>query len=237
MNIALIMAGGIGSRMGSDRAKQLLLLNGIPVLVHTIRSFLACTSINRIVVVCNSSWLLETRRVVMEYLGLSSIEFTIGGKTRQQSVLSGLSFIEGSAASSDIVLIHDAARPFISQRVIEENISAALKSGAACTGIPVFDTIAVGENNLISQVLDRSSLYAMQTPQTFKLGEILTAHRALTEQDAKLITDDVGVILKQGKKPTLVLGDKQGFKITTTADLRYAEFLEESNLQQKGDMA
>lgn len=225
MNVALIMAGGNGARMGADCPKQFLVIDEVPVLVHTIRSFCKVTDISKIVVVCSAQRIEETKTIVAQYSDLPHVEYTLGGNSRRESVLLGLEFLEKCCSADDIILIHDAARPFVSSEIIEANIAAVAQYGSAATVLPVQDTISVSEEGTISAILDRSSLYAMQTPQSFKLCDILSAHKMLSKEDEATVTDDVGVALKYGIRPALVMGDKRNFKITTKEDLIYAQFL------------
>ncbi|EDT79015.1 2-C-methyl-D-erythritol 4-phosphate cytidylyltransferase [Clostridium perfringens] len=220
MNIAIILAGGSGSRMGSDIPKQFIDIYGKPLVIHTIESFDINSNIDYIAVVCKKEW-QEDFMIWTRKFGINKLRWIIdGGKTRQESILNALEKIKEDCNSDDIVLIHDAARPLISQRIIDDNVSMAKKHLAVDTVISSPDTIVNSKDNeTIFNVPLRKELYLGQTPQSFQYGLIYEAHQNARDNKILDATDDCQLILKMQKKVFLVKGDKLNFKITTFEDL------------------
>ena len=218
MNIALIVAAGTGSRMGTNVPKQFLLVNEKPLLVYTVEAFNQNKDIDAIYIVTSSDYLKTVKDWCALYKLNKVINILKGGKSRQESVYLGLKGI--SAKEDDVVLIHDGARPLVDQQIINNNIEAAKKYDAIVTVIKASDTIIHsidGEN--INNVPKRDELYQNQTPQTFKYGLILKGHEYAIENNVPNVTDDAKVALLLGKDVHLVEGSKRNFKITTEEDL------------------
>lgn len=222
MNIALILAAGSGTRMGnSDKPKQFLPLYGKPLLVHTVEAFEMHDEIDAIVVSTNEQYIDQVKIWCKQY-DLSKVKAVVaGGSSRQISVYNGLKGVESiGASSSDIVLIHDSARPLISQKIISSNIAACLKYDAVDTVINATDTIVTSKDgSRISDIPNRQELYQGQTPQTFRFGLILKAHELANTKQIDNVTDDCKLVISMGKEVHLVEGDKLNFKITTFDDL------------------
>ncbi|MGV8980477.1 2-C-methyl-D-erythritol 4-phosphate cytidylyltransferase [Clostridium sp.] len=221
MNIAIILAGGKGTRMGIvDQPKQFIDIYGKPIVVHTIEAFDIHEQIDAIAVVCLKEWHEDIKIWTRKY-ELNKIKWIVdGGETRQESVLNGLKAIEEDISSDDIVVIHDAARPLISHRIIIDNIEGARKYGAVDTVIPASDTIIQSiDNDTISSIPVRKELYLGQTPQSFIYSTIYDAHKKAAKSELQDSTDDCRLVLNYGKKVHLVNGDKLNFKITTMEDL------------------
>lgn len=229
-NIALLLAGGQGLRMGTDVAKQFLPLFDKPVLMYSLLSFQKHAQIDAIYIVCHADWQSQLQVLFEPAYNLSKLKaIVVGGTTRKQSSYLGLKEVAKSYSPNDIVLIHDVARPLVSERVITDNIHSAKKYGACTTAIPVSDTILVSDNQkLIQSVPDRQTMFAAQTPQSFMLSIILAAHMAFEHcEDA---TDDTALLIRQGLSVALVNGDKQNLKITTPEDLEIIkEYLKKAN--------
>ena len=222
MNIALILAAGSGTRMGNaDKPKQFLPIYGKPLMVHTIEAFEAHDEVDAIVIVTNDIYIDQVKVWCKQY-DLSKVKaVTAGGNSRQISVYNGLMAVKEIAESdNDIILIHDAARPLISNKIISDNISACKEHDAVDTVIKASDTIIRStDEQTISDIPNRSELYQGQTPQTFKLSLIIEAHEAAKSGVVGNVTDDARLVLSLGKKVFLVEGSKQNFKITTFDDL------------------
>jgi 2-C-methyl-D-erythritol 4-phosphate cytidylyltransferase len=223
MNIALIVAAGSGSRMGNaDKPKQFLPIYGKPLMIHTIEAFEVHDEIDAIVVVTNEAYIDQVKVWCKQY-DLGKIKAVVaGGDSRQISVHNGLQAVKAISKDpkNDIVLIHDAARPLISQRIITDNIRVCEKYDAVDTVIKASDTIVRSVNEeSISDIPARSELYQGQTPQTFKLSLILDAHEYVKTHAVNNVTDDCKLVLSLGKEVRLVEGSKQNFKITTFDDL------------------
>jgi 2-C-methyl-D-erythritol 4-phosphate cytidylyltransferase len=210
-NVAIIVAGGQGRRMG--RSKQFLKLDGKPMLEWTLSVFQAARKINSIILVVGSENLARARR--LKYSKLISV--VPGGKERADSVRRGLKELPANAG---IVLVHDGARPAVTDRLIEASIAAADKYGAAVVAVPVKDTIKkVKAGGMVAATLERNELWAAQTPQTFKLSVLRAAYR----RPGSKATDDAMMVEKMGKKVKIVPGEYENFKVTTPADLKMME--------------
>ena len=179
MVIGAIFAGGIGSRMGSaDMPKQYLQLGSKPIIVHTIEKFVVNPGIDRIIVLCPKAWIAHTKDLVKKYLGeaiAEKINVVEGGSTRNGTLENALKFINENFAIDDdsVIVTHDAVRPFVTHRIIDENIEAAKKYGACDTVIPATDTIVRSEDGEnVSSIPTRSELYQGQTPQSFRIKEL-----------------------------------------------------------------
>jgi len=221
MNIAIILAGGKGTRMGIvNQPKQFIDVYGKPIVVHTLEAFDIHEQIDAIAIVCLKEWQEEVKIWIRKY-ELNKVKWIVeGGETRQESVFNGLKAIKNDVRSDDIVVIHDAARPLISNRIITENIEGAKKYGAVDTVIPSSDTIIQSKDNeYISSIPIRNELYIGQTPQSFKYSVIWNAHKNANEETLKIATDDCRLVLSYGIDVHLVNGDKLNFKITTMEDL------------------
>lgn len=220
MNIGIILAGGSGTRMGSDIPKQFIDIYGKPMIIHTIESFDVNSEIDKIIVVCKDEWQEDLKIWIRKY-GLNKVTNIVnGGSTRQESVYNALKMLEAECKDDDIVVIHDAARPLISQRIINENIVAAKKFGAVDTVIPSADTIVKSIDQItINEVPKRSELYLGQTPQSFTYKLIMDSHKKSIEDKTSNATDDCQLVLALNKDVHLVKGDKLNFKVTTFEDL------------------
>ena len=205
------MAGGSGSRMKSTVPKQFLLIDDVPILVHTIRKFLDFdTSIN-LVVVLPSSHLSEWEDIKSQYFKETPIHIARGGSTRSESVKAGLEFV-----SEGLVAIHDAVRPFVSLDTIAASFDAASKHGSGVATIQLKDSIRELEGTS-SIARDRSNFVLVQTPQTFKVHDLKNAYAIAGE---KSFTDDASVFEAAGNTVCLVEGTYDNIKITTPEDLK-----------------
>lgn len=222
MNIALILAAGVGSRMGNtDKPKQFLLVYGKPLMVHTIEAFEINPLVDAIVISTNKEYIDQVKVWCRQY-DLSKVKLVVaGGDTRQISVYNGLKGVEEiGGKDDDTILIHDSARPLISQKIILNNIEAAKKYDAIDTVIKSTDTIVKSKDgDKIDEIPLRKELYQGQTPQTFKFEVIKEAHKKALENNIPNVTDDCKLVLSLGKSVHLVEGDKLNFKITTFDDL------------------
>lgn len=220
MNIGIVLAGGSGTRMGSDIPKQFIDIYGKPLIIHTIESFDVNSNIDYIAVVCKSEWQEDLKIWIRKY-GINKVKWIIdGGETRQESIYNALIKLENECNYDDIVIIHDSARPLISQRIIDDNIIYAKEYGAVDTVIPSADTIINSrDNKTINNVPLRSELYLGQTPQSFKYGLIKNAHNNAISKQKIDATDDCQLVLELNESVHLVSGDKLNFKITTFEDL------------------
>ena len=216
---AIVPAGGSGTRMGGTVPKQFQSLKGKPILYHTIKTLQNCETISEIILVvpekeyetANIDWLRKLEIVK---------KVVIGGEKRQDSVYNG--FCEVSQ-DSEIVLVHDGVRPFLSQKMIADSIDAAREYGAAITAIPVHDTIKrVDTSGLVSQTIDREGLWRVQTPQAFRYSLLLDAFNKAKSENF-YGTDEGALIEHLGEPVKIVEGLEQNIKITRPEDLELSK--------------
>lgn len=226
MNVyAILPAAGLGTRMAADKPKQFLTLHGEPILIHTLRAFAAVSRINGIIVAVQPHELEHTQALVAEFGFASRVRVVAGGDNRQESVSNGLAAL--SAASDDIVLVHDAVRPLIDAATIERTIDAVIQHGAAIVGLPAVDTIKQVERTahgaLVSATIPREYVVLAQTPQGFRYGLL---SKALADANAEgfIGTDEASVVERAGHPVAVVVGSQHNFKVTQPGDIELAEF-------------
>ncbi len=218
---AIVVAGGKGKRMGTVQSKQYLNLNGKPILYYTIKSFLDCNLVDNIILVVPYHEIDYCKMEILEKNSLKVNKIIAGGDERYDSVYNGL--IE--AKGSDIVLIHDGVRPFVSKETIENAIKYAEEYGAAAPGVMPKDTIKIIDNNRFSiDTPNRSHLISVQTPQAFKFDLIYDCHKKIKNENVN-ITDDTMVAEYFGNKVYIYQGEYTNIKITTPEDLIIGEYL------------
>ncbi|MEI7637450.1 MAG: 2-C-methyl-D-erythritol 4-phosphate cytidylyltransferase [Syntrophus sp. (in: bacteria)] len=219
---AIIPAGGSGRRMQSSEAKQYLLLKGIPLLVHTLRTFQGASIIEDIVLVVPAADVARIQSDIVDAFAMTKIRRVVaGGRERQDSVRNGLAALP---ADCEIVLIHDAARPFVSPALIEKAVDGAMREGAVAVGVRARDTIkhCDGEGGVI-ETLDREQIWMAQTPQAFRRATIVAAHQK-AQEDNFYGTDDAALVERMGIPVRMIEGFPDNIKITTTEDLAWAEY-------------
>jgi 2-C-methyl-D-erythritol 4-phosphate cytidylyltransferase len=235
--VAIIPAAGLGTRMASAPAskgkkqvasKQFTELGGTPILIHTLRKFAASPEVSEIYVALRKNEFggfqsrleQDTRDIVQK-----KIHFVEGGEHRQHSVANAIAAI--SAASDDIVLVHDAVRPFVTPEIIHDVIQAAEKYGAAIAGLPAVDTVKqvdrTAEGAVITATVPRERVVMAQTPQGFRFGVLKRAFEEATA-DGFIGTDEASLVERSGHDVAVVMGSPRNIKITTPGDLELAEF-------------
>lgn len=220
---AIILAGGKGKRMGSAISKQFIDIKGKPIIYYTLKKFSENKKIDNIIVVLPEDEVKYFKENILKKYELRINKIVIGGKERQDSVYNALKSLKNS--STDIVLLHDGARPFISERIINEGIKFAEIYGAAAPGVMPKDTIKVkNEKNFSVDTPNRANLVSIQTPQVFKFDEILECHEKIRYNGEK-VTDDTMVVEKYGYSVYLYDGEYTNIKVTTPEDLILAERL------------
>ena len=220
---AIILAGGKGKRMGSAISKQFIDIKGKPIIYYTLKKFSENKKIDNIIVVLPEDEVKYIKENILKKYELRINKIVIGGKERQDSVYNALKSLKNS--STDIVLIHDGARPFISERIINEGIKFAEIYGAAAPGVMPKDTIKVkNEKNFSVDTPNRANLVSIQTPQVFKFDEILECHEKI-RYNGEMVTDDTMVVEKYGYSVYLYDGEYTNIKVTTPEDLILAERL------------
>ena len=220
---AIILAGGKGKRMGSAISKQFIDIKGKPIIYYTLKKFSENKKIDNIIVVLPEDEVKYFKENILKKYELRINKIVIGGKERQDSVYNALKSLKNS--STDIVLIHDGARPFISESIINECIKFAEIYGAAAPGVMPKDTIKVkNEKNFSVDTPNRANLVSIQTPQVFKFDEILECHEKI-RYNGEMVTDDTMVVEKYGYSVYLYDGEYTNIKVTTPEDLILAERL------------
>lgn len=220
---AIILAGGKGKRMRSAISKQFIDIKGKPIIYYTLKKFSENKKIDNIIVVLPEDEVKYFKENILKKYELRINKIVIGGKERQDSVYNALKSLKNS--STDIVLIHDGARPFISERIINEGIKFAEIYGAAAPGVMPKDTIKVkNEKNFSVDTPNRANLVSIQTPQVFKFDEVLECHEKIRYNGEK-VTDDTMVVEKYGYSVYLYDGEYTNIKVTTPEDLILAERL------------
>lgn len=223
---AIVLAGGRGKRMGAIQSKQYINLNGKPILYYTLKQFIKNELIDKIILVVPKDEMEYCKKKVLEKYQLKVDKMVFGGNERQDSVYNALSELEDST----IVLIHDGARPFVSQRIINDAVKYAKVHNAAAPGVMPKDTIKIkGYDNFSISTLDRSRAVAIQTPQAFDFNLIYECHKKIKESGT-LVTDDTMVAELFGNKVYIYDGEYTNIKITTPEDLILAEYLVKNQL-------
>lgn len=214
----IIPAAGQGKRMGAGKNKLLLELNSIPVLIHTLKVFEEDKQCNGIILAIHPQDEAEFALLVKKYGLKKVLDFVPGGKERQDSIYNALK----TAKSTGIILVHDAARPFILKEHIHQLVAKAQETGAAIIGVPAKDTMKVIRQNHVSETIERSSLWAVQTPQAFHISILLNAYQQ-AEKDGFIGTDDSSLVERIAQPVSMVEGDYDNIKLTTPEDLFFAE--------------
>ena len=225
ISTAVIVAAGKGKRMGTEISKQFLPLCGKEILAHTVEKFEKAACIRDIILVTGGDALQDVRQMVQEYGWKKIISVTEGGKERQDSVFLGLQQVP---QDTEIVLIHDGVRPFVTEEILERSIAAAKETGGCVAGVPAKDTIKVCDaEGFAIATPNRSTLRQIQTPQTFRRKEILAAYEK-AKADGFLGTDDASVAEHSGFPVRVIMGSSRNIKITTKEELlNGAAFLKE----------
>lgn len=227
MIYAEILAGGKGTRMGNvSMPKQFLSLNDKPIIIHTIEKFLLNDRFEKIIVASPKEWINYTKDIIKKYIGSNDRLIVIqGGEDRNGSIMNGIQYIEDTFGTSDddILVTHDSVRPFITHRIIEENIDGGLKYGAVDTVISAIDTIVESEDGeSISNIPVRDFMYQGQTPQTFNIKMIKEHYYSLSNEQKAILSDACKILVLKGEKVHLVTGEVFNIKVTTPFDLKVA---------------
>ena len=211
----IIAAGGTGSRMGLDFNKLFLMIDDKPVLAHTIDVFEKHSKVDEIIIVANENDLQTVKEIIEDFAYSKVKTIVVGGKTRQESVYNGLLCV---SEDTDVVAIHDGARPLITPVVIEQCLDAAFEGGASATGVFAKDTLKKTDNeNNICETLNRENVVQIQTPQCFKKDLIIKAYEKAIAEKIET-TDDCAVAENFGAKIKVIQGSSFNIKLTTPDD-------------------
>lgn len=235
MNVALIFAGGIGSRMGSETPKQFLEWNGKAIIIHTLNVFEKYPDINEIVIACKEEWIDYTKRLIQKEGIKKVVSIVLGGKTALDSQLNGLKEIKRLHPTDEIaVLIHDGVRPLVDAETVKRNIEAVWMYGNAITVTNAIETvIKIDEQGAVQEILNRSFCRMAKAPQSFKLNEIIEAHEKAISEGRHNFIDSASMMNYYGHTLHTVMGEPENIKVTTPSD--YYMFLGISkNREEKG---
>lgn len=230
MVFSVILAGGTGNRMGhTDKPKQFLTIKDKPIIIHTIEKFLSQPEFEKIIVLSPAMWIEHTKRIIAKTIGVcDKIVVIEGGNTRNETIMNSIAYIEDNYGLDDdtIIVTHDSVRPFVTHRIIKENIDAAIKYGACDTVIPATDTIVESiDGNIISDIPNRNNMYQGQTPQSFKAKNLRDIYLSLSDTERDILTDAAKILVMKGQHVHLVNGETYNIKITYPYDLKIAKSL------------
>lgn len=238
MIFGAILAGGIGSRMNIvDMPKQFLLLGDKPIIIHTLQKMLLCQKFDYVYMGIHKDWLIYMQDLINKYIlseeNKKRIILVSGGTDRNETIMNIIKGIEEKFGESEenIIVTHDAVRPFITSRIIEENINFAIKYGACDTVVPAIDTIVVSnDNEKIFDIPNRKFMYQGQTPQSFKISLLKKLYNELTEEEKEILTDACKICVVKNHPVYLVEGEISNLKITTPSDYKIAQAMIGGNL-------
>lgn len=224
MNTAIILAGGVGSRMGVDCPKQFLMVQGKPVISYCFAIFQEHSEIDNIVVVVNEKWQGFVEKYAEKYGVTKICGYAPAGKTRQHSIYNGLKCIDKNAPDTDIVIVHDAARPLVSNQIISDCIKGAQEFDGAMPVISVKDTVYQSKDGgKIDCLLKRSELFAGQAPESFKFKKYFQIHNEVSDEEIALTAGSSEIAYRHGMDVRMVKGSERNLKITTIEDLETFE--------------
>ena len=241
----VVLAGGIGSRMGNlEKPKQFLELGEKPVIIHTIEKFAVHPGFDQVLVLSPHSWVGYTQDIIRKYIpgsmtgglgagtdiasGGKSIVVLEGGATRNETIMNAVRYIEqqGDLDDETVIVTHDSVRPFVTHRILDENIRFAKEYGACDTVIPATDTIVESRDGEdITSIPNRKYMCQGQTPQSFKAKKLKEVYEALTDEEKEILTDACKIMVLKGERVHLVQGEVFNIKITYPYDVTVAKAL------------
>ena len=224
----IIPAAGSSSRMNGEN-KVFSVIDGIPVIARTLTAFNNCSSIDEIIIVGKAEDFPRLKEICEEYKITKAKHIVRGGSSRQESVYNGLKAIDKKAA---LAAVHDCARPFVTEKIINDTVKLAARYGAAAPAVPAKDTIKKAVNGVVECTLDRSTLYQIQTPQVFDADMLKTALFDVIQKGTQ-VTDDCMAVELLGMKVHLSQGDYNNIKITTPEDMIAAESIAKDRSTEK----
>lgn len=219
---AIVLAAGRGTRMNSAVEKQFLEVGGFPILYYSLKCFQESQEVDEVVLVTGGASVSYCREQIVKLYEFSKVkQIVVGGKERYDSVYAGLLACEDAG----YVLIHDGARPFLTEEILKRCVAAVERTGACVVGMPSKDTVKIAdEEGYVQATPRRQQVWNIQTPQAFSYSLIRSAHEAMRKKDMSQVTDDACVVEQEtGTKVALVEGSYQNIKITTPEDLLIAE--------------
>lgn len=234
----VVLAGGIGSRMGNvEKPKQFLELGGKPIIIHTIEKFVIHPGVDEVLVLSPKAWVSYTQDIIRKFIpDTKGIQVLAGGATRNETIMNAVRYIEEKGMLDDetIIVTHDSVRPFLTHRILEENIQAARRYGACDTVIPATDTIVESRDNAqITDIPNRKFMYQGQTPQSFRAKQLKALYEELSVEEKEILTDACKIMVLKGVHVHLVQGEVFNIKITYPYDITVAKALLGMDLEEK----
>ena len=228
MNVAIILAGGVGSRVGGDVPKQFVDLAGEMMIVHSLEPFGNLPIVHNIIIVADDKWREDIENAIVDYPAISEkiLGYADPGQNRQLSILSGLEAIEllGLGDMTDNVIVHDAARPFVTEELITACLEALSDHDGAMPVLPMNDTVYLSHGGVqVDELLDRNTIFAGQAPEAFAYKKYLDANRKLIPDKILVVHGSSEPAVMAGMKVAMIPGDVRNFKITSAADMERAE--------------
>lgn len=230
MNVAAILAGGTGTRMGNmEKPKQYLPLGKKPIILFAVEKFYFMPEFEKIIVLCPSAWLQTTKDILHSRFGESDrIEVLKGGASRNDTIMNAIEYIEANFETNEdtVLMTHDSVRPFVTYRIIKDNLAAMEHYDACDTVIAATDTIVKSASGKsIDEIPLRSEMYQGQTPQTFKVKTFKKLYETLDDQERSTLTDACKIFVLKKQPVALVKGETYNIKITYPSDLKMASAL------------
>lgn len=227
MIFGAILAGGTGTRMGIDKPKQFLMLGEKPIIIHTIEKFLLCERIDEVYVGIHPDWVDYTNDLLNKYsVQNERIVLVPGGTDRNGTIFKIVDAIEEKYGEREdsIIITHDSVRPFVTNRILNDNIDAAIEFGACDTVVEAVDTIVVSEDGKqISEIPNRVKMFQGQTPQSFNMSMLKKLYKELTDEEKSILTDACKICVVRDTPVKLVRGEVSNIKITTVDDMKIAK--------------
>ena len=237
MVFAAVLAGGVGSRMGANTPKQYLRIGGRTILSISVSKFLREPEITHVVVLTPGDWVDYTRDLLAEEFGKTDrLTVLEGGETRNDTLENAIGYLDRTFSFDEntILVTHDAVRPFLTHRILRENIEAASRYGACGTAIPATDTILkTGDGKFIKDIPDRTGLWQMQTPQSFNARKLESLMASLSAEEREVLTDGCRIFTMKGEPVYLVRGEQFNIKITYPFDLKVGEAIVAAHLDRE----
>lgn len=237
MVFGAILAGGVGSRMHmADMPKQFLPLGDKPIIIHTLEKFLTCSRFEAIYIGVHADWINYMTDLIEKYVPVAlqkKVHPVAGGSDRNSTLLNVIAAIEDTYGESDehIIVSHDSVRPFVTLRMIEENIDYAKQYGAVDTVTPAVDTIVVSaDGKFISNIPNRAEMYQGQTPQSFRINLLKELYHSLSDEEKAILTDACKICVVRDHPVYLVEGSYTNLKITTPGDYKIAQAMVGGNV-------
>ncbi|MGO5442948.1 IspD/TarI family cytidylyltransferase [Faecalimonas sp. LCP19S3_D12] len=229
MIFGAILAGGIGSRMHiSDMPKQFLDLGGKPIIIHTLEKFLLCEAMDYVYIGVHEKWVLHMEDLINKYISIrkEKVRIICGGGDRNSTIMNIVDHIEKEFGENDdnYIVTHDSVRPFVTARILEDNIQAVLEHKACDTVVQAIDTIVMSEDKTVIQdIPNREFMYQGQTPQSFQISLLKKLYADLSEEEKGILTDACKICVVRQVPVYLVEGEVSNLKITTVSDYKIAQ--------------